>query len=130
MIDLYQLLGIKRAATWEEIRKAYRRKAKCSHPDSGGSVEAFNTLTAAHDVLSDARRRERYDSTGEIESARPDNFDGSAIEIIAQKLGLIIHAEQDVTALDIGAVIDQSIRDDIVLRKSNIANQKRRLARA
>ena len=130
MIDLYQLLGIKRAATREEIRKAYRRKAKSSHPDSGGSVEAFNALTAAHEILSDAKRRERYDATGEIEPARPDNFDGSAIEVIAQKLGLIIHAEQDMTMLNIGAVIEQSIRDDIGLRKSSIANQRRAIERA
>jgi hypothetical protein len=130
MIDLYQLLGIKRVATRDEIRKAYRRKAKSSHPDSGGSAEAFNALTAAHEVLSDTRRRERYDTTGEIEQARADNFDGSAIEVIAQKLGLIIHAEQDVTALDIGAVLEQTIRDDIVLRKSSIANQKRAMERA
>jgi hypothetical protein len=130
MVDLYQLLGLKRAATREEVRKAYRRKAKSSHPDSGGSVEAFNAVAAAHDVLSDTRRRERYDTTGEIEQARPDNFDGSAIEVIAQKLGLIIHAEQDVTALDIGAVLEQTIRDDIALRRTSIAGQKRAIERA
>jgi curved DNA-binding protein CbpA len=130
MIDLYQLLGLKRAATREEVRKAYRRKAKSSHPDSGGSEEAFNALTAAHDVLADAKRRERYDSTGEIEQARPDNFDGSAIEVIAQKLGMIIHAEQELTSLDIGAVIEQAIREDIALRKSSIANQRRAVERA
>jgi len=130
MIDLYQLLGIKRGATRDEVRKAYRRKAKSSHPDSGGSVEQFSALATAHEVLSDEKRRKKYDTTGEIEPSRPDNFDGSAIEVIAQKLGLIIHAEQDVTMLDIGAVIEQSIRDDIVLRKSNIANQKRAIARA
>jgi len=130
MIDLYQLLGIKRSATREEVRKAYRRKAKSLHPDRGGSAEVFNALAAAHDVLSDAKRRGRYDSTGEIEPARPDNFDGSAIEIIAQKLGLIIHAEQDLTAVDIGAVIEQSIRNDIVLRKSNIESQRRAIERA
>jgi hypothetical protein len=130
MIDLYQLLGLKRAATREEVRKAYRRKAKSSHPDNGGSAEAFNALTAAHDVLADDRRRERYDSTGEIEQARPDNVDGSAIEVIAQKLGLIIHAEQDVTGLDIGAVLEQTIREDIGLRQSSIANQQRAIERA
>ena len=36
MIDLYQLLGIKRVATREEIRKAYRRKAKSSTPIAAG----------------------------------------------------------------------------------------------
>jgi len=130
MIDLYQLLGIRRGATRDEIRRAYRRKAKSSHPDSGGSVEAFGAVASAHDVLADAKRRERYDSTGEIEQARPDNFDGSAIEVIAQKLGMIIHAEQDLTSLDIGTVIEQAIREDIALRKSSIANQRRAVERA
>ena len=47
-------------------------------------------------------RREKYDTTGEIETAKPNNFDGSAVEVIAQKLGLIIHAETELTELDIG----------------------------
>jgi curved DNA-binding protein CbpA len=130
MIDLYRLLGIKRGATKEDVRRAYRRKAKVSHPDSGGSVEAFSALATAHDVLSDENRRERYDTTGEIEPARPNNFDGSAIEVIAHKLGLIIHAEHDVTSMDIGAVIEQAIREDIVSRKSSIASQIQAVERA
>jgi curved DNA-binding protein CbpA len=129
MIDLYQLLGIKRGATREEVRKAYRRKAKTSHPDSGGSVEEFSALATAHDVLSDARRREKYDATGEIETSKPNNFDVSAIEVIAQKLGLIIHAEHDVTSLDIDALIQQAIHDDITSRKSSIVDQKRAIER-
>ena len=129
-MNLYQLLGINRGASRDEVRKAYRRKAKVSHPDSGGSPETFSALATAHEVLSDARRREKYDTTGEIEAARPNNFDVSAIEIIAQKLGLIIHAEQDVTSLDVDALIEQAIRDDIASRKSNIADQKRAIERA
>ena len=129
MIDLYQLLGIKRGATRDEVRKAYRRKAKTSHPDSGGSVEQFSALATAHEVLSDARRREKYDATGEIEPAQPNNVDVSAIEVIAQKLGLIIHAEHDVTSLDVDALLDRAIRDDIASRKSNIADQKRAIDR-
>jgi curved DNA-binding protein CbpA len=130
MIDLYRLLGIRRGATKAEVRRAYRRKAKVSHPDSGGSVEAFSALATAHDVLSDKHRRERYDTTGEIESARPNNFDGSAIEVIAHKLGMIIHADHDVASMDIGAVIEQAIRDDIVSRQASIASQKQAISRA
>ena len=129
MIDLYQLLGIKRGASRDEIRKAYRRKAKTSHPDSGGSVQQFSALATAHEVLSDDRRREKYDTTGEIETAKPNNVDVSAIEVIAQKLGLVIHAEQDVTSMDIDALIRQAIREDIASRKSNIADQERAIKR-
>jgi curved DNA-binding protein CbpA len=130
MIDLYKLLGIKRGATREEIRKAYRVMAKIFHPDSGGSVQQFSALATAHEVLSDTKRRERYDATGEIEQARPDNPDVGAMEIIAQKLGLILHAEHDVTSMDIGALIEQAICDDIARRKSSIADQKRAIERA
>ena len=125
MTDLYQVLGVKQAASRKDIHKAYRRKAKTSHPDGGGSVEAFNELVTAYAVVSDAKRRERYDSTGEIEPHRPDNFDGGAIEIIAQKLGLIIHAEPDVTSMDVAALIEQAIREDIAERRSSISHQNR-----
>jgi len=130
MIDLYRLLGIKRGASKAEVRKAYRRKAKVSHPDKGGSAEAFSALATAHDVLSDERRRERYDATGEIVAAKPDNADVAAIEIIAQKLGLIIHSEHDVSALGIGEMIEQAIREDIARRQAGIADHNRAIERA
>ena len=129
MIDLYRVLGVERRAPRDEIHQAYRRKAKISHPDSGGSVEAFGEVATAYTVLSDTKRRERYDTTGEIELPRADILDASAIEIIAQKLGLVIHAEQDVTALDIGALIEGAIRDDIAQRRSNISSQSRAIGR-
>ncbi len=130
MIDLYRLLGIKRGATKAEVRRAYRRKAKLSHPDSGGSVEAFGALATAHEVLSDAKRRERYDTTGVIEPARPDNADVAAVEIIAHKLGLIIHAEHELAALDIGELIEQAIREDIARRQAGMADHTRAIERA
>jgi DnaJ domain len=123
--DLYQILGVKRAAGRKDIHKAYRRKAKTSHPDAGGSVEAFNELVTAYAVLSDARRRLRYDETGEIEAPRPDNLDGGAVEIIAEKLGLIIHAEHDVTSMDVALLIERAIRDDIAERKGSVSHQRR-----
>lgn len=132
MTDLYKILGVKRTAVRRDIHKAYRKKAKIAHPDGGGSVEAFNDLVLAYSVLADAERRSRYDETGEIDPPRPDNFDGGAIEIIAEKLGLVIHAEHDLAAMDVGALIEQAIRDDIATRKASVSHQKRagdRLAR-
>jgi len=123
--DLYEVLGVKRTASRKDIHKAYRRKAKAAHPDAGGSVEAFNELVVAYGVLSDTKRRTKYDETGEIDPPRPDNFDGGAIEIIAEKLGLVIHAEHDLASMDIGALIDKAIRDDIAARKASVAHQKR-----
>jgi curved DNA-binding protein CbpA len=125
VIDLYKILGLKRSAPRKDIHKAYRKKAKSAHPDAGGSVEAFNQLVVAYSVLSDEGRRSHYDQTGEVEAPQPDNLDGGAIEIIAEKLGLVIHAEQDLAALDVGALIELAIQDDITARKASVTHQQR-----
>ncbi|KQR46788.1 molecular chaperone DnaJ [Frigoribacterium sp. Leaf164] len=64
MADHYDVLGVDRSATPEEIKKAYRRLARELHPDVNPSPEAserFKDVTHAYDVLSDPQQRERYD---------------------------------------------------------------------
>ncbi len=66
--DYYQILGIKRDAKPEEIKKAYRRLARKYHPDvnPGDKVaeERFKLITEAYDVLSDPKKRAVYDRHG------------------------------------------------------------------
>ena len=66
--DYYKTLGVKRAATQEEIRKAYRRLARKYHPDLNpgdkASEEKFKQLSEAYDILSDPKKREVYDKFG------------------------------------------------------------------
>ena len=63
MTDYYGLLGISSDATAEEIRRAYRKKARQLHPDYAGpdSEEDFKQVSMAYEVLSDPQKRERYD---------------------------------------------------------------------
>ncbi|ROS54554.1 molecular chaperone DnaJ [Frigoribacterium sp. PhB24] len=64
MADHYDVLGVDRQATPEEIKKAYRKLARELHPDVNPSPEAserFKDVTHAYDVLSDPQQRERYD---------------------------------------------------------------------
>jgi hypothetical protein len=49
--DHHEVLGVKRSAGAEEIRAAYRRAAKTTHPDSGGSNEAFRRIQMAAEIL-------------------------------------------------------------------------------
>lgn len=67
--DYYEVLGIKRDAKPEEIKKAYRRLARKYHPDVNpgdkASEERFKLTTEAHDVLSDPKKRSVYDRFGQ-----------------------------------------------------------------
>lgn len=64
MADHYEVLGVERGATAEDIKKAYRRLARELHPDVNPSDDAsdrFKAVTHAYDVLSDPQQRQQYD---------------------------------------------------------------------
>ncbi|MDT8305298.1 MAG: molecular chaperone DnaJ [Anaerolineae bacterium] len=65
--DYYEVLGISRTATKEEVKKAYRRLARQYHPDvskEDGAAEKFKELSEAYEVLSDDNKRAAYDRFG------------------------------------------------------------------
>jgi DnaJ-class molecular chaperone len=74
--DLYAVLGLKRSATVQEIKKAYRQKAKDTHPDKNPGVdpdvaaENFRKVADAYEVLSDVNARRDYDRTGRSGGSR------------------------------------------------------------
>jgi curved DNA-binding protein CbpA len=125
--DLYRVLGIDSDASQEELQTAYRHRAKVLHPDAGGSAEAFSELAQAYEILSHPKRRERYDRTGEV--IAPHNLDVKATEVIAQKLGQFIHADQDMTSMDITSLIEEAIQEDILQCSVQISNQNRAIER-
>jgi len=69
MKDLYNILGLHRDATTDEIKRAYRRLAHQYHPDKNPSAQAeerFKEATAAYETLSDPKKRKRYDQFGSM----------------------------------------------------------------
>jgi len=66
--DLYDELGVGKSADKATIRKSYKKKAAKHHPDKGGDVEKFKSLSIAYTVLYDDEARARYDKDGSIKA--------------------------------------------------------------
>lgn len=78
--DLYKILGVSKSASADEIRKAYRQKAKTLHPDlhpdDKAKADQFKEVSAAFEILGDEDKRKKYDR-GEIDSdGNPTGFAG------------------------------------------------------
>lgn len=76
--DFYEVLGVSRTASQDEIQQAYRKLARKYHPDVNkdpGAEERFKDLNEAYSVLSDPKTRARYDRFGEDFRKIPEDFD-------------------------------------------------------
>jgi molecular chaperone DnaJ len=62
--DYYEVLGVGKTASPDEIKKAFRRLAVKHHPDRGGNEEEFKEVNEAYEVLKDTDKRKRYDQFG------------------------------------------------------------------
>jgi molecular chaperone DnaJ len=65
--DLYDVLGVQRGASQDEIKTAYRKLARALHPDVNadpGSEVRFKEVAGAYEILSDPQKRQRYDTFG------------------------------------------------------------------
>ena len=64
--DYYNVLGVDKKATKDDIKKAFRKLAHKYHPDKGnGNESKFKEITEAYSVLSDDKKRREYDTYGQ-----------------------------------------------------------------
>ena len=85
--DYYEILGVKKSASADDVRKAFRKLARKYHPDVNpgdkAAEEKFKALSEANEVLSDPKKRKIYDQVGFYS----DNIDAATAEAYARAGG-------------------------------------------
>lgn len=64
--DYYEILGIERTASQEEVKKAFHRLAHKHHPNKGGDEKKFKEINEAYQILSNQQKRSQYDQFGQV----------------------------------------------------------------
>lgn len=117
--DLYKILGVKKSASADEVRKAYRKKAKECHPDmKNGNPERFALVKKSYDILSDEERRRKYDATGDETEKQPENTFSDAMNVVAAMLNAVLqdcaNSGKSPLECDIISLIEGKIRQAVL----------------
>jgi hypothetical protein len=80
LVDYYEILGLSRTASIDEIKRAYRQRALASHPDRGGSHEAMLKVNEAFEILRNPETRSNYDRawSNQADNAAQNQFSSDA----------------------------------------------------
>lgn len=108
----YDILGVDRSATPEEIKSAYRRLASKHHPDRGGDTKTFQEIQAAYDTLTDPQKRQAFDNPGMGGFGGPFSNGGNPLnDIFAQFFGG--GARQRIYTLTVFVTLEQVAKGSI-----------------
>lgn len=125
--DHYETLGVPKDANKAEIKHAFRKHVRKSHPDRpGGDKEKFQREQKAYAVLSDQKTREQYDRTGKDGNAVPTITQRAYEELASLFSTVFLHNLDNIESIDILETINIQIKGAMTdPRKSIIELQKR-----
>jgi curved DNA-binding protein CbpA len=117
----YEILGVRRDASDEQIKSAYRRRAKTTHPDSGGDPNAFGRVQKAYELLLDPVRRKVFDDTGyDVELADP--VDLQALIVIEKLVNELTLDEREPGTFDPLTRMREDLSED--MRKARFSKRE------
>ncbi|MBI4120382.1 MAG: molecular chaperone DnaJ [Parcubacteria group bacterium] len=96
--DYYNILGVDRKASQDEVKKAYRHKAHQYHPDRGGDEARFKEVNEAYQILGNPEKRAQYDQFGQV-------FDGSGFSAQGGQPGFDFSSNFDFGDFDLGDIL-------------------------
>lgn len=127
--NLYDVLDVDKNADAETIKKAYRKKARATHPDHGGNKEEFQTVALAFRILSDEEKRKRYDATGNVnqrdgfsQETDEQRIEAAAMAVAVGKVIALMSRGYGSTKIIENAKV--SLHEDIRLFKGKISDQR------
>ena len=83
----YNVLGVSPSASEQEVKNAYRKKARSTHPDQGGDVKEFERVQEAYDTLKDKEKRFIYDNPRPHINAQQFSSTGNFADVFANMFG-------------------------------------------
>lgn len=95
----YDILGVTKASSPSEIKRAYYNLAKHNHPDKGGDSKIMADITRAYDILSNPEKKEYYDTYGE-EASEKNSIENEVRNIILQTFSEGIQKESSTILKD------------------------------
>ncbi|MDP2741416.1 MAG: molecular chaperone DnaJ [bacterium] len=106
-MDYYQVLGITKSASEDEIKKAFHKLAHKYHPDKGGDEKKFKEINEAYQVLSDRNKRAQYDQFGRVfeQGGAPGGDQGFDFNWVWQNRGK--EAESEFEFNDLGDIFEE-----------------------
>lgn len=130
--DYYNILGVAKTATAEEIKTAFRKKAHEHHPDKGGDAEKFKELNEAYQVLSNPEKRQQYDQFGsDFQNGQAGGWGGaqgfggfSGMNINMEDLGDLFGGFGDMFGFGGGAQSRRSHKGQDLVLEINISFQE------
>lgn len=94
-MDYYEVLGIKKTASPNEIKSAYKKKAMQHHPDKGGDTNVFKKVNEAYQILSDPNKKGLYDQYGTVDEQQrrysSQDFNHQHFENIFENFGFNVN---------------------------------------